>query len=63
MIDINIEKRLKGYSGAGTLKIKHQFAPGSITIIHGPSGAGKTTLLKIIAGLTKADAGKITVMI
>jgi molybdate transport system ATP-binding protein len=61
MIDINIEKKLKGYAGAGTLKVKHQFAEGSITKIHGPSGAGKTTFLKIIAGLVQADAGKITV--
>jgi molybdate transport system ATP-binding protein len=61
MIDINIEKRLKGYAGAGTLKVKHQFAPGSITKIHGPSGAGKTTFLKITAGLVQADAGRIVV--
>jgi molybdate transport system ATP-binding protein len=61
MIDINIEKKLKGYAGACTLKVKHQFASGSITKIHGPSGAGKTTFLKIVAGLVHADAGKITV--
>jgi len=61
MIDINIEKKLKGYAGAGTLKVKHQFAQGSITKIHGPSGAGKTTFLKIVAGLVQADEGKIIV--
>ncbi|MGY3214319.1 ATP-binding cassette domain-containing protein [Mucilaginibacter sp. HD30] len=61
MIDINIEKELKGYAGAGTIKIKHQFAKGSITKIHGPSGAGKTTFLKILAGLVQADTGKIIV--
>nr|WP_294790784.1 ATP-binding cassette domain-containing protein [uncultured Mucilaginibacter sp.] len=61
MIDINVEKKLKGYGGAGTLKVNHKFASGSITKIHGPSGAGKTTFLKIIAGLVKADAGQITV--
>lgn len=61
MIDINIEKKLKGYAGAGTLKVKHQFASGSITKIHGPSGAGKTTFLKIIAGLIPADAGRLIV--
>ncbi|MFD0752319.1 ATP-binding cassette domain-containing protein [Mucilaginibacter calamicampi] len=60
MIDVNIEKRLKGYSGAGTLKVKHKFAAGSVTTIHGPSGAGKTTFLKIVAGLVQADAGMIT---
>ena len=61
MIDINIEKRLKGYAGAGTLKVQHQFAAGSITKIHGPSGAGKTTFLKIVAGLVQADVGRIVV--
>lgn len=61
MISVDIEKRLKGYGGAGTLKVSHKFAPGSITKIHGPSGAGKTTFLKIIAGLVQADAGQITV--
>jgi molybdate transport system ATP-binding protein len=61
MIEINIEKKLKGYAGAGTLKVKHQFAAGSVTKIHGPSGAGKTTLLKIVAGLVKPDAGRIVV--
>lgn len=61
MIDINIEKKLKGYAGAGTLKVKHQFSAGSITKIHGPSGAGKTTFLKIIAGLVLPDAGRIIV--
>jgi len=59
MIDVNIEKRLKGYSGAATLKVSHQFATRSVTAIHGPSGAGKTTFLKIIAGLVQADAGRI----
>lgn len=61
MIDINIEKRLKGYAGAGTLKVQHQFTAGSITKIHGPSGAGKTTFLKIFAGLVQADGGRIVV--
>ncbi|MBN1696362.1 MAG: ABC transporter ATP-binding protein [Spirochaetales bacterium] len=32
---------------------------GHITVILGPSGCGKTTLLKIIAGLIKADSGRI----
>ena len=61
MIDIDVEKKLKGYAGAGTLKVKHQFASGSITKIHGPSGAGKTTFLKMVAGLVQADEGKIKV--
>lgn len=34
--------------------------PPGITILFGPSGCGKTTILRCIAGLTRADAGRIT---
>ena len=33
---------------------------GRVTAILGPNGAGKTTLIKVILGLTRADAGIIT---
>lgn len=59
MININIEKKLKAYSGQQWLKISREFATGSITKIHGPSGAGKTTFLKIIAGLVQPEKGVI----
>lgn len=32
---------------------------GRVSVILGPSGCGKTTLLKIVAGLVKADEGKL----
>ena len=32
---------------------------GELLVVLGPSGAGKTTLLKVIAGILKADRGKI----
>lgn len=35
------------------------FAPGSLTAVTGPNGAGKTTLLRAIAGLHRADEGRI----
>ncbi|HWP23080.1 MAG TPA: ATP-binding cassette domain-containing protein [Candidatus Binatia bacterium] len=34
---------------------------GKHTVIMGPSGTGKTTLLKVLAGILKPDAGRITV--
>jgi len=61
MIIINIEKKLKAYSGQQWLKVNREFANGSIIKIHGPSGAGKTTLLKIIAGLVTPEKGIIKV--
>jgi molybdate transport system ATP-binding protein len=59
MISIDIEKKLKGYGGQQWLKIKREFAVGSIVNICGPSGAGKTTFLKIIAGLIQPDKGLV----
>jgi molybdate transport system ATP-binding protein len=42
------------------LDIAAELSPG-ITIIFGPSGAGKTTLLECIAGLLRADRGRIAI--
>ncbi len=61
MISVDIEKKLKAYSGQQVLKIATQFPTGSITKIYGPSGSGKTTFLKIIGGLVNPEKGKITV--
>ena len=61
MITINIEKKLKAYSGQQWLKVNREFADGDIIKIYGPSGAGKTTFLKIIAGLVSPEKGIIKV--
>ncbi len=42
-------------------EISLELAPGSLTIVHGPSGGGKTTLLRLIAGLEIPDAGAIRI--
>jgi ABC-2 type transport system ATP-binding protein len=34
--------------------------PGELLAVLGPNGAGKTTLLSILAGITRADSGRIT---
>ena len=36
-------------------------SPGRVTAIVGPNSAGKTTLIKSILGLTRVDAGTITI--
>lgn len=35
--------------------------PGSFTALIGPSGCGKSTLLRLIAGLDRPDAGRLTI--
>ena len=37
-------------------------APGTLTALLGPNGAGKTTLVRIIATLSRADAGRVRVL-
>jgi ABC-2 type transport system ATP-binding protein len=39
-----------------------RLSPGTLTALVGPDGAGKTTLLRMIAGLLKADEGKLEVL-
>jgi ABC-type lipoprotein export system ATPase subunit len=37
------------------------FTPGRMTVITGRSGSGKTTLLRLLAGLDRPDAGKLSI--
>ena len=37
-------------------------AQGDFFALLGPNGAGKTTLISIIAGLARADSGRVSVM-
>ena len=39
----------------------YSFAPGSMTVIMGPTGSGKSTLVKLIMGLLRPSDGEITV--
>jgi ABC-type lipoprotein export system ATPase subunit len=42
-------------------EISERFQPSAMTVIQGPSGTGKTTLLRLVAGLDRADAGRLMI--
>ena len=60
MRSIKLE-RLKKTVHEGTIipEVNLQIPAGKFFALLGPSGCGKTTLLRLIAGLEKADSGKI----
>ena len=57
----------KSYSGArGSFKaldgVSFHIEPGEFFGLLGPNGAGKTTLISVLAGLARADSGRVSVM-
>jgi molybdate transport system ATP-binding protein len=57
---VQVRKSFAGDIVPGLLDLDVEVTPG-ITILFGPSGAGKSTLLDCIAGLTRPDAGRISI--
>jgi ABC-type sulfate/molybdate transport systems ATPase subunit len=55
MIEVAVRKTLRTFE----LDVCVTFGRG-VTVLSGESGAGKSTLLRIIAGLERADAGRVT---
>ncbi len=55
----NITKRFGHLTALDDVSL--EIPTGSLVCFLGPSGCGKTTLLRVIAGLDKADAGRILV--
>ncbi|MCL2865368.1 MAG: sugar ABC transporter ATP-binding protein [Lachnospiraceae bacterium] len=50
----------KSFPGVHALKeINFRLLPGKVHVVMGENGAGKSTLMKIIAGIYKADSGKM----
>lgn len=61
MIELSIHKKLLSPSGEMNLQLTVDIEKGSFVTLYGKSGAGKTSTLRIIAGLLKADEGRILV--
>jgi iron(III) transport system ATP-binding protein len=60
MTEVSITNLHKAFGETAVLRgLALETAPGSLTAILGPSGSGKTTLLRLIAGLERADRGRI----
>jgi len=58
---VEAERLRKGYGEQLLIDdLSFQLPPGGIVGVIGPNGAGKTTLFRMIAGLEKPDAGKLT---
>ncbi|MFO3761641.1 ATP-binding cassette domain-containing protein [Providencia rettgeri] len=58
----NVEKTFVSLDTPAVESLTIDIHRGSVTGLVGPDGAGKTTLMRMIAGLLKPDAGKISVM-
>jgi ABC-2 type transport system ATP-binding protein len=64
---VSFQDVCKTYAGArGTLRaldgVRFDIEQGEFFGLLGPNGAGKTTLISILAGLTRASSGRVTVM-
>jgi len=60
---IRIEGVTKRYGQVQALAgVDFDIAPGEFFGLLGPNGAGKTTLISALAGLTRADSGRLAVM-
>ena len=54
-----VTKRFGSFTALNEVSLDVQ--QGSLTALLGPSGSGKSTLLRVIAGLERPDAGRVTI--
>jgi ABC-type Mn2+/Zn2+ transport system ATPase subunit len=59
---VSFDRVSAGYDSRVALTdVSLEVRPGSLLAVIGPNGAGKSTLLKLIAGLLRPSAGRVTV--
>ncbi|MEA2622222.1 MAG: putative spermidine/putrescine transport system ATP-binding protein [Chloroflexota bacterium] len=62
MNDVSLSSVSKTYGAVRALaEVTLSVEPGELVALLGPSGCGKTTLLRVIAGLARPDAGRVTI--
>ena len=57
-----LEKRFAGLDRPAVASLTTRIASGAVMGLVGPDGAGKTTLMRILAGLQKPSAGRVSVV-
>jgi len=58
---LQIRGLAKAFGGIQAVKsVDLTMMPGSIVAVIGPNGSGKTTLFNLVTGLTRPDAGRVT---
>ncbi|MGY0161826.1 ATP-binding cassette domain-containing protein [Edwardsiella tarda] len=57
-----VEKRFEGLDRPAVASLTTRIASGAVMGLVGPDGAGKTTLMRILAGLLKPSAGRVSVV-
>src|SRR5580692_10791998 len=55
----NINKKFRRHTALNDLSL--DVGDGELFVLLGPTGAGKTTTLRLIAGLERPDAGRVTI--
>src|SRR5690606_3074400 len=60
---LDIRRLAKAFEGVHAVNgLDLAIPPGELRALLGPNGAGKTTTLRIVAGLLRADEGKVLIM-